>query len=85
MGEKMSPEVREALKFDLRLELDKRISPAKKRAHAIDTGTLAGWLVDKLELSNWIIHRGPPLEPHTIKYDLPVMNARPVTRQEPER
>ncbi|HVJ44697.1 MAG TPA: hypothetical protein VM639_24585 [Dongiaceae bacterium] len=77
MGEKMSAEIKKALAFDLRMELQKRLSPAKRRAHQIDPEILAGWLADHIEASNWIIRRGEPLKAHSISYDLPVRNERP--------
>lgn len=86
MGEKLSPETRAALKVDLAFELSQRISRAKKRAHQIDTDILAGFLVDRLELSNWIVRRGEPLPGHSIDCGLqmiPVLNERPRGTEDP--
>lgn len=86
MSEKLSPEVREALEADLIFELDQRISAAKKRAHQINTKHLASWLVERLELSNWVVRRGEPLRGHSIDCGLtmiPVLNERPVGTEDP--
>ncbi|HVJ31691.1 MAG TPA: hypothetical protein VND94_01135 [Terriglobia bacterium] len=77
MSEKMGAKVRDDLIFTLRLELSKRISPAKRRAHQIDLDILAGYLVNQIELANFVVRHGPPLPMHAVSYDLPLLNAPP--------
>lgn len=62
MTNKLDKEIAEALAFTLRLEITKRISPARRRANQICAETLAGHLVAQIERANFVVTRGEPLQ-----------------------